>query len=130
MEPLTIGLDCPTRWASTHDMIEKYVYLKNPIRRFENDNENELAEFKLTDVEWELTEILLVFLMPFKRCTRRFEDNSEKPEIDYVFFGYDELYNHLDDVKAALGKNTGLGARRSVQLLLQAIEQMEKELKK
>jgi hypothetical protein len=50
----------------------------------------------------------LVFLTPFKRCTKCFECNNTNPEIgtapgittnsDYVFFAYDVLFNHIEDI--------------------------------
>ena len=72
-------------------MREQYLYLVKLINRFLNDCE--LEHLKLTTSEFEMAELLVVFLMPFKHCTKRFESNAEKPEIDYVFFTYDSLFN-------------------------------------
>lgn len=67
------------RWSSTYNMFEQIVYLKRSIRRYLGDNDTKLGKYRLTDAEWEQAEILLVFLMPFKRCTKRFECNINSP---------------------------------------------------
>lgn len=127
--PATIPLDMPVRWNSTYRMVEQTVYLKRPIRRYLDDHDDKLGKFHLTDDEWEQAEILLVFLMPFKRCTKRFECNLNNPEIDYVFFAYDTMYNHIDDVKDALVGDTGIGLLSCAPYMHAAIEEMEKTLK-
>ena len=68
INPVTIPLDVPTRWSSTYDMGQQYVYLVKPINRFLDDCE--LEHLKLTTSEFEMAELLVVFLMPFKRCTK------------------------------------------------------------
>ena len=107
--PATIPLDMPVHWNSTYHMVEQIVYLKCPICRYLDDHDAKLGQYRLTEAEWEQAEILLVFLMPFQYCTKRFECNIDSPEIDYVFLTYDTMYNHIDDVKVALLRGTGLG---------------------
>ena len=125
--PVTIPLDVPTRWSSNYDMGEQYVYLAKPINRFLDDCG--LEHLKLTTSEFEMAELLVVFLMPFKRCTKRFECNAAEPEIDYVFFAYDSLFNHIEDVKTALEGMTALAAIPSSSYLLDALYKMEEKLK-
>ena len=36
----------------------------------------------MTEQEWELAEVLFIFLIPFKHITARFESNKQTPEID------------------------------------------------
>ena len=79
--------------------------------------------------EFDLTELMVVFLMPFKRCTKRFECNAEEPEIDYMFFAYDSLFNHIEDVKTALEGTTALAALPSAPYMLDALCNMEEKLK-
>ena len=67
--------------------------------------------------------------MPFKCCTKRFESNVEKPEMDYVFFTYDSLFNHIDDVKTALRGITALAALLSAPYMLDALCNMAKKFK-
>ena len=49
-----------------------------------------------------------MFLLPFKRCTARFECNSSDPE-NYVFFAYNAMYDHINDIKSKLESDTGIG---------------------
>ena len=125
--PVTIPIDVSTRWSSTYDMGEQYLYLAKPVNRFLDDCE--LEHLKLTTSEFEMAELLVVFLMPFKRCTKRFESNAGKPEIDYVFFAYDSLFNHIDDVKTALEGTTALAALPSAPYMLDALCDMEEKFK-
>ena len=127
ISPVTIPLDVPTRWSSSYDMGEQYVYLAKPVNRFLDDCG--LEHLKLTASQFEMTELLIVFLMPFKRCTKRFECNANEPEIDYVFFTYNSLFNHIDDVKTALEGATALAAIPSSPYLLDALCSMEEKLK-
>ena len=130
MNPMTIPLDVVVWWNSTFNMLEQAVYLRRPIRRFIDDCDDEFDAVRLSDEEWELGEVLLLFLMPFKRCTARFECNSNTPEIDYVFFAYDTMYNHIDDVKHALNSGNGIGLLPCARYMLKALNQMEKTLKR
>jgi hypothetical protein len=113
LKPMTIPLAITVRWNSTLNQLLAAVYLRRPIRRFVDDmygqNEAERAKFHLSEEEWELAEVLVLFLLPFKRCSDRFECNSTYTEIDYVFFAYDTLFNHLDDVKDRLKSYVHLG---------------------
>src|SRR5271170_3667758 len=72
----------------------------------------------------------MMFLLPFQRCTARFECNSSYAEIDYVFCTYDTMYNHIDDVKEKLESSTGIGALPCANYMLKAIKSMETVLKK
>jgi hypothetical protein len=51
-----------------------------------------------------------MILMPFQHCTNRFESKSRSSEVDYVFFSYDVMFNHLKDVDAALQWSRSLTA--------------------
>jgi len=127
IEPVTIPLDVAPRWSSTHDMGQQYIYLSKPVDRFLDDCG--LKHLKLTTSEFEMAELLVVFLMPFKRCTKRFECNADEPEIDYVFFAYDSLFNHIEDVKTALEGATALAALPSAPYMLDALCNMEEKFK-
>ena len=83
----------------------------------------------MTTSEFEMAELLVVFLMPFKCCTKRFECNADEPEIDYVFFAYDSLFNHIEDVKTALKGATALAALPSAPYMLDALCNMEEKFK-
>jgi|SRR5947207_1513470 len=88
------------------------------------DKEAEREKYQLSDEEWELAEVLLLFRLPFKRCSDRFECNSTYTEIDYVFFVYDTLFNHIDDVKDRLKSDVSLSSLSSAPFMLAAVEKM------
>jgi hAT family C-terminal dimerisation region len=129
IKPITIPLDVPTRWDSGYDMLEPFIYLRRPICRYLDDFEEALGDLRLMPEEWDQAEILLFFLMPFKRCTKRFECSHTEPEIEYTFYAYNTMYNHIDDVKDALKLKPGLGSIPSAPFMLAAILAMEETLK-
>ena len=88
------------------------------------DKKAERAKYQLSEEEWELAEILLLFLLLFKRCSDQFECNSTYTEIDYVFFAYDTLFNHIDDVKDRLTSNVSLGSLTCAPFMLTAVEKI------
>ena len=137
INPMTIPLDITVRWNSTFRMLEQSIFLRRAIHRYIDDlarskrpGDRELSDLKLTDDEWEQAEVLLIFLLPFKRCTTRFECDKSSPEIDYVFFAYDSMYNHIDDVKRALQSETSIGNLACSEYMLNAISNMEDTLKR
>ena len=130
IRPMTIPLDVAVRWNATYRMLEQAVYLRRPIRRFVEEDDSEMREFQLSEEEWDLAEVLLVFLMPFKRCTTRFECNSTTPEIDYVFFAYDKMFNHIEDVKTALSSGASIGVLPCAPFMSKALDEMELTLKR
>ena len=111
-------------------MLQHSIYLKHPICRYVDDLGETFEKLVLTEREWQQAEVLLLFLLPFQQCTSRFESNHSTPEIDYVFFAYDTLYNHIDDVKDKLRSGSGLGTLPCTPSMLTAIEQMENVLRK
>jgi hypothetical protein len=131
INPSTIPIDIKVRWNSMFRMLEAAIYLRRPINRFllDLDDDNDLsAHCFMTEQEWELAEVSYVFLIPFKRVTIRFESNKETQEIDYLFFMYDRMFNHIDDVLSALQSRSGLGALSSVPVLTHALEKMKEKL--
>ena len=127
---MTIPLDITVRWNSTFQMLLQAIYLRRAIHRYVDDLDEELSELQLSDEEWEQAEVLLTFLLPFNRCTSRFKCNKSYMEIDYVFFAYDTMYNHIDDVKTKLMSESGIGALPCTRYLLKSLEGMEMVLKR
>jgi hypothetical protein len=132
LSPMTIPLDIVVRWNSTYAMLSASVYLQRALRRYVDDTFpiGEKAKYELTDTQWEQAEVLLLFLLPFKRCTDRFESNNTHTEIDYVFFAYDTMYNHIDDIKERLKSGIGIGNLPCSSFMLQALVKMETVLQK
>ena len=74
-------------------MLQHSIYLKHPIHRYVDDLGDTFEQLMLTECEWQQAKVLLLFLLPFQRCTSRFESNNTTSKIDYVFFAYDTLSN-------------------------------------
>ena len=133
IEPMTIPLAMDVRFSSHYRQLLVAVYLCRPLRRFVDDAHFKPQEkhlYELSDEQWDLAEFLLLFLRPFQRCTERFECNESKTEIDYVFFAYDTLYNHLEDVEEKLTSGTGIGVLSCAPFLLQTLQKMKDTLSK
>ena len=137
MNPSTIPLDIKVRWNSVLRMLEAAIYLRKPITRFLfnliNDEPNEAnTKFydrcQMSEAEWELIEVLYVFLLPFKRVTTRFENKKGNPEIDYTFFAYDRMFNHIEDVLFSLRSPHALGSLDCAPVFKVALEGMKSKL--
>jgi len=76
-----------------------------------------------------MAELLIIFLISFKRCIKRFEYNADESEIDYVFFAYDSLFNHIEDIKIILEEVIALAALSSISYILETLYKMEKKFK-
>jgi hAT family C-terminal dimerisation region len=130
----TIPLDVDIRWNSLFRMLETAIYLRKPIRRFLDDCSETDYDFHertvLADSEWEIAELLLVILFPFKLATARFENNSRTPEIPYLFLAFDRLFSHIDDINDSLDPDEGgqLSHLRVAPILRQAIQAMYSKL--
>ena len=128
IKAMTIPLDIKVRWNSTFRMIHQAVFLRKPIHRYTDDLG--AKHLVMSDDDWKQAELLFMFLLPFQRCTKRFECNSGHTEIDAVFFAYDTMFNHIENVKKKLAPNTEVGALPCARYMLHGIEKMETVLKK
>ena len=91
-------------------MLEKAVYLRHALDKFVGLQIEDLDSHRLTDTECSVAEQVLMILTPFQRCTARFETNSLSSEVDYVFFGYDTMFNHLEDIQGSLKRSKSASA--------------------
>src|SRR6202035_5314076 len=133
IEPMTIPFAMDVRFSSHYQQLFVAIYLRRPLRRYVDDANFKPQEkhlYELSDEQWDLAEFLLLFLMPFQRCTERFECNESNTEIDYVFFAYDTLYNHLDDVEEKLRSGTGIGSLSCAPFMLSTMGKMKDTLSK
>ena len=139
INPSTIPLDIKVRWNSMLRMLESTIYLRKAITRFffnlaNGDDSTELSTInfiercQMTEQEWELAEVLFVFLIPFKRVTARFESNKRTPEIDYMFFAYDRMFNHIEDVLFSLRTPAALGTLECASVFTEALVKMKAKL--
>ena len=123
VKPLRILLDVPTRWNSTHRMLERVLYLRKAVNHYILDHDEELTP--VTEKQWELLELLCAFLWPFKNCTDALE-STKKPEVDRVYWAYNRMFNEIDDLKATLARREGRRQNWSKELLVALVEMQEK----
>jgi hypothetical protein len=135
MKPVSIPLDTDVRWNSTYRMLQRAIYLRKPIQRFVEEI-NGLKDTteplpKLSNSDWDMAETLWLILMPFYRCTMRFEGYEDEPDVEYVFWAYETMFNFVDDLEALLRERTsGSGRIPSAKTLLEALGDMRLKLKK
>lgn len=110
LNPLRIPLDVAVRWNSTYHMLEKAVYLRPALEAFCRLHSDTLKAYTLTENEWNIAESVFMLLTPFQRCTTRFENRNRTTEVDYVFFAYDTMFDHLEGVKSILTASTSTWA--------------------
>jgi hypothetical protein len=100
IKPLKIILDSATRRGTTHQMLERVLYLHDAVRRFAFDRED-CGQFMFTDTEWGLLELICRFLWSFRWATKALE-SSEKPELDRVFWIYNKLFCEIEAFQKTL----------------------------
>jgi hypothetical protein len=91
--------DVITRWDSAYSLLARAAYLRKAIDLFVNDEEDPLDDFQLTDREWEMCELLVTILLPFKKASTILQRTS-RPSIDEVFWTYEALFNKIDMLKS------------------------------
>ena len=139
INPSTIPLDIKVRWNSMLRMLESTIYLHKAITRFlfnliNGDDNTELSTInfiercQMMEQEWELVEVLFIFLISFKRVTARFESNKQTPEIDYMFLAYDRIFNHIEDVLFSLRTPAALGTLEYASIFTEALVKMKAKL--
>jgi hAT family C-terminal dimerisation region/Domain of unknown function (DUF4413) len=92
-------LDVPTRWNSTHAMIERACELREPLSELIRA-QHDLLE--LSDKEWELLEITAQLLVAFDIATHRLSADSY-PTLNQAVPIYNYLFNKLEDLHGLCG---------------------------
>ncbi|KAJ3745235.1 hypothetical protein EV360DRAFT_76516, partial [Lentinula raphanica] len=72
----TLHRDVATQWNSTHNMLECFLELKEPVMEFLDRARNGLTEYSLTDEEWEVVKDLVSGLQILNDATTFFSANS------------------------------------------------------
>src|SRR5947207_1460608 len=94
--------DVKTRWDSAYKMLSRALYLRKAIDHFVDEDEA-LAQFKLTKKEWDQAAVIVTILLPFKMTSQRLQA-IKWPAIDSVFWDYEALFNKIDAIKETLNK--------------------------
>jgi hypothetical protein len=127
LKPLRIPLDIEVRWNSTYRMLETALYLRFALDDLVGLSYQDLGKYKLNDDEWRTIGEVFTLLHPFYKLTKRFESNASVTEIDYIFYGYGTMFDHLEDAMDTIKAKVKI-PRRS-KFLLEAIEEAYEKLK-
>jgi hypothetical protein len=75
--------DVATWWNSTYDMLAAFVEMKDPVSKFLDRSSNGMAEFLISDEEWDAIEGLVsalrvfsIFLLSLSSLTNHFPDSQ------------------------------------------------------
>jgi len=91
--------DVVTRWDSAYDMLSRAVYLRRAIEPFVQDEDDSLDYLSLSSDEWEMCELLVTILLPFKKASHSLQATAH-PGIHNVFWIYENLFNKIDKIKS------------------------------
>ncbi|CAI5491954.1 unnamed protein product [Closterium sp. Naga37s-1] len=104
---LKLVQDSPTRWGSTHDMVERAGVLQNPITVFfaqtqglSKTDKKKVESLRLTDAEWETLQAVKTFLSPFAKVSKAAE-GAAYPTVSMVVPYYNGL---IDAMESRLAK--------------------------
>ncbi|CAI5526647.1 unnamed protein product [Closterium sp. Naga37s-1] len=104
---LKLVQDSPTRWGSTHDMVERAAVLQNPITVFfaqtqglSKTDKKKVESLRLTDADWETLQAVKTFLSPFAKVSKAAE-GAAYPTVSMVL-----PYNNglIDAMESRLAK--------------------------
>ena len=65
-------------------MLSRAVYLRRAIEHFVQDEDDDLQSLSLSAKEWDMCELLVTILLPFKKASHVFQSTSH-PGINDVF---------------------------------------------
>ena len=108
-------LDIPTRWNSTHDMVQKAIKLKKGLKLLWEDCE-QVANYKLTQNEWEGLEKIVNYLHNFKHMSKLLSSQT-KPTLPMVVVSFNLLIDNIEKVVFELDSKENLTAADTILLL-------------
>ncbi|CAI7871008.1 unnamed protein product, partial [Closterium sp. NIES-54] len=99
---LKLVQDSPTRWGSTHDMVERAGVLQNPITVFfaqtqglSKTDKKKVESLRLTDADWETLQAVKTFLSPFAKVSKAAE-GAAYPTVSMVVPYYNGLIDAME----------------------------------
>ncbi|CAI7771667.1 unnamed protein product [Closterium sp. NIES-54] len=103
---LKLVQDSPTRWGSTHDMVERAAVLQNPITVFfaqtqglSKTDKKKVESLRLTDADWETLQAVKTFLSPFTKVSKAAE-GAAYPTVLMVVPYYNGLIDAMESLLA------------------------------
>ncbi|CAI7786800.1 unnamed protein product, partial [Closterium sp. NIES-54] len=100
---LKLVQDSPTRWGSTHDMVERAGVLQNPITVFfaqTQTDKKKVEGLRLIDADWETLQAVKTFISPFAKVPKAAE-GAAYPTVSMVVLYYNGV---IDAMESRLAK--------------------------
>ncbi|CAI5967422.1 unnamed protein product [Closterium sp. NIES-64] len=125
---LKLVQDSPTRWGSTHDMVERAGVLQEPISVFfaqtqgvSKADKAKLDTLRLTDADWETLHSVKTFLSPFAKVSKAAE-GAAYPTVAMVLPYYNGL---IDAMESRLAKGPSATLKPMIEAALSLLKKYE-----
>ncbi|CAI5997190.1 unnamed protein product [Closterium sp. NIES-64] len=125
---LKLVQDSPTRWGSTHDMVERAGVLQEPITVFfaqtqgvSKTDKAKLDTLRLTDADWETLHSVKTFLSPFAKVSKAAE-GAAYPTVAMVLPYYNGL---IDAMESRLAKGPSATLKPMIEAALGLLKKYE-----
>ncbi|CAI5495678.1 unnamed protein product [Closterium sp. Naga37s-1] len=125
---LKLVQDSPTRWGSTHDMVERAGVLQEPITVFfaqtkglSKADKAKVDSLRLTDADWETLHAVKTFLSPFAKVSKAAE-GAAYPTVAMVLPYYNGL---IDAMESRLAKGPSATLKPMIEAALGLLKKYE-----
>ncbi|CAI5987867.1 unnamed protein product [Closterium sp. NIES-64] len=125
---LKLVQDSPTRWGSTHDMVERAGVLQEPITVFfaqtqgvSKADKAKMDTLRLTDADWETMHSVKTFLSPFAKVSKAAE-GAAYPTVSMVLPYYNGL---IDAMESRLAKGPSATLKPMIEAALGLLKKYE-----
>ncbi|CAI5957131.1 unnamed protein product [Closterium sp. NIES-64] len=125
---LKLVQDSPTRWGSTHDMVERAGVLQEPISIFfahtqgvSKADKAKMDTLRLTDADWETLHSVKTFLSPFAKVSKAAE-GAAYPTVSMVLPYYNGL---IDAMESRLAKGPSAMLKPMIEAALGLLKKYE-----
>ena len=100
LKPLRPIRDHAIRWSATFNMLQRALYLRRAIDMW-TQSQPIFEKLQISSHEWDMVEFLVQFLYPFMVANTTVQETA-KPSLSDTWVVYEDLFDTLDDAKAAL----------------------------
>ncbi|CAI5947333.1 unnamed protein product [Closterium sp. NIES-64] len=125
---LKLVQDSPTRWGSTHNMVERAGVLQEPISIFfaqtqgvSKADKAKMDTLRLTDADWETLHSVKTFLSPFAKVSKAAE-GAAYPTVAMVLPYYNGL---IDAMESRLAKGPSATLKPMIEAALGLLKKYE-----
>ncbi|CAI5996644.1 unnamed protein product [Closterium sp. NIES-64] len=125
---LKLVQDSPTRWGSTHDMVERAGVLQEPISVFfaqtqgvSKADKAKMDTLRLTDADWETLDSVKTFLSLFAKVSKA-EEGATYPTVGMVLPYYNGL---IDAMESRLAKGPSATLKPMIEAALGLLKKYE-----